>query len=432
MLRPILCTALLACTFGASAADWQREFFSPMTNELPATRGVAVDDIGYVHLQAFNKHPWSDQYDFAHQYTIDAEGEHPWIWGLSAVSRASDCGVFARGGQRLDCIIANPAPSEEARLEMRSAQGANVLWQAPLPAGFTLLDASIPMPDEALAIGTTTGQAGTELTVLQGNGGPLQILSSVPACAQPDQTLTASAFRMPRYFFEQLRLVKVCSGTGGPVVSVESFDRWSGQWTLLAQQVGTPSIQYTHVAMNAYGKAFALGAHGNGFHELLASGIHGDPWLSIMLPGNTPIEAFVANTHAVVIVSASTDPNTFAPDSMLRFDLQAGFWPMFVPTHALATFDARHYTLSSEGALVIAGRDTTQPILSEQIWQLGLDGQRHVVAALPLAANETSIGTPQLLAAPGNGLVVARTLQRDTGWGNPHIGVRVNRYDLLP
>ena len=29
MIRPMLCTALLACTFGANAANWQREFFSP-------------------------------------------------------------------------------------------------------------------------------------------------------------------------------------------------------------------------------------------------------------------------------------------------------------------------------------------------------------------------------------------------------------------
>lgn len=432
MIKRIVCTALLVASSGVHAADWEREFFSPMTNELPEARGVVVDEIGHVHLQAFNKQPWSTDHELVHQYTIDAQGQIPWIWGLSSVSRKSDCGVFAREGQRLDCLVSDNGQGEEARLEMRSAYGSNIVWQTPLPAGFTLLDAGIPMADEALVIGTTAGPTGTELTVLQGNGGPLQVVSSVPACAQPGQTLTASAFRIPRYPFLPIRAVKACSGAGETTVSVESFDRWSGQWTQLAEQSAPPFITYTHVAINQNGKAFVLADHGNGFRELLSSGVYGDAWMSMTFPGNTPVEGFVVNDRAVVIVAANPDPNVVGPENVLWLDLQAGFWPMFVPTPSLATFDAQSYTLSSEGKLVIAGRDTTQPILSEQIWQVGQDGQRQVITALPLTPNETTIGTPQLVATPGNGLIVARTLSRDTGWGNPLIGVRVNHYDLLP
>lgn len=87
MLRPFLCTALLACSFGAAAKDWQNESFSPMTTELPPSRGVAVDDLGYVHLQAFNKHAWSLGYDFVHLYTIGAQGQVPWIWGQLSPTR---------------------------------------------------------------------------------------------------------------------------------------------------------------------------------------------------------------------------------------------------------------------------------------------------------------------------------------------------------
>ena len=54
MTKRIVCFALLACAFGAHAADWRVDVFNPMTNELPDDHGALVDDQGYVHLQAFN------------------------------------------------------------------------------------------------------------------------------------------------------------------------------------------------------------------------------------------------------------------------------------------------------------------------------------------------------------------------------------------
>ena len=46
MTKRIVCFALFACAFGAHAADWRMDFFSPMTNELPDDHGAQVDDQG--------------------------------------------------------------------------------------------------------------------------------------------------------------------------------------------------------------------------------------------------------------------------------------------------------------------------------------------------------------------------------------------------
>jgi hypothetical protein len=129
MLKTALTTALLTCAFGAHAADWQKEFFSSQTNELPPAQGVAVDNLGYVHLQAFNRIPGTEPYFFTHRYTLNATGQVPWTWGLTSVNRMSSCGVYAKAGQRFDCVRRDSFFGEDTRLEMRANNSSNIVWQ---------------------------------------------------------------------------------------------------------------------------------------------------------------------------------------------------------------------------------------------------------------------------------------------------------------
>ena len=432
MIRPMLCTALLACTFGANAANWQREFFSPMTNELPAARGVAVDDLGYVHAQAFNRQPWSPGYDFAHQYTFDAQGQTPWMWGLSMANRKSDCGVYAKSGQRLDCMVYAGWYGDETRLEMRARDSAQIVWQTVLPPEVELLDAGIVDENVALFVAGTTGPAGVELGVFRASGhGPADVLSVTSVCPMSGQAPIHSRFRMPDAPGESIRHLKACpTGFGTTELIVESFDANGGQWMPLAQWSLPFGANITHAALNADGKGFVLVDHGNGFRELLFSGVFDDRWLPMPIPEQGDIAAFLANERTLAIAFEGASPDAVDVASVSFFDLQGGFWPQFAQTPALSNWNAEAFTLSSEGALLIAGNQLLFPQTSHHLWQVDRFGQYQPVAPLALAANETTTEPPILRAGPNNTAVVARTITREEFFGDPQIGLRVNQFDL--
>jgi hypothetical protein len=428
----LLCTALLACTFGASAADWQREFFSPMTNELPATRGVAVDDLGLVHVQAFNRQPWSTSYDFVHQYTFDAQGQTPWMWGLAMANRKSDCGVYATSGQRLDCIVSAGWAGDETRLVMHARNSGYPLWETVLPAEVTLLDAGIAEENVAVFVGHITGPMMVEQAVFRANSyGPADVLSVVPACPMSGQAPVLTRLRMPEAPGESIRQIKACpTGFGATELIAEQFDAISGQWTTLSQRSLPFGAQVTHAEINADGKGFVLVDHGNGMREVLASGIFGNVWFQMPIPGDGEIAAFFANEDALVIATEGAAQDRIDVESVIRFDLQGGFWPQFTSTPMLVYQDAEAFALSDQGALLIAGKSPTFPQTSHQLWQIDRFGQFQPVAPLTLAANETTNEPPTLRTGPNNVVVVARTITRDEFFGEPQIGLRVNQFDL--
>lgn len=432
MIRPMLCTALLACTFGANAADWQREFFSPMTNELPVARGVAVDDLGFVHVQAFNRQPWGTGYDFAHQYTFDAQGQMPWMWGLSMANRKSDCGVYAKSGQRLDCMVYSGWSGDETRLEMRARDSAQVVWQTVLPAEVELLDAGIVQENVALFVGRIAGPAGIELGVFRASGyGPADVLSVTPVCPMSGQAPTHSRFRMPGSAGESIRHLKACpTGFGTTELIVETFDANGGQWIPLAQWSLPFGADITHAALNADGKAFALILHDDDSRALLSSDTFEDRWMSMPLPIQGNVAAFVANARALAIAVEGASPDVVDIESVIFFDLQGGFWPQFAPTPVLSNWNAEAFALSSEGALLIAGNQPQFPQTSHHLWRVDRFGQYQPIAPLTLAANETTTEPPTLRASADNAVVIARTIVRDEFFGNPQTGIRVNRFDL--
>ncbi|MFZ5637512.1 MAG: hypothetical protein ACOY82_13115 [Pseudomonadota bacterium] len=428
----LLASSLSVFACGAQAADWQREFFSPMTNELPATRGVAVDDLGYVHVQAFNRQPWSTDYDFAHLYTFDAQGQTPWMWGLAMANRKSDCGVYAKSGQRLDCLVYAGWSGDETRLQMQAAGGSQTLWQTFLPAEVELLDAGIAEQNVALFVGHIVGPAGVELGVFRASGyGPADVLSVMSVCPMSGQAPAISRFRMPDAPGESIRHIKACpTGFGATELIAEQFDAISGQWTTLSQRSLPFGAQVTRAEINADGKGFVLVDHGNGMREVLASGIFGNMWFQMPIPGDGEIAAFFANEDALVIAVEGAAQDRIDVESVIRFDIQNGFWPQFTPTPMLATQDAEAFALSGQGALLVAGKSPTLPQTSHHLWQIDRFGMFQPVAPLTLAANETTNEPPTLRIGPNNVVVVARTIVREEFFGEPQIGLRVNQFDL--
>jgi hypothetical protein len=431
-LSSLLCSALFALSCGAQAADWQREFFSPMTNELPPTRGVVVDDLGYVHTQAFNRQPWSADYVFAHQYTFDAQGQSPWGWDLSMANRKSDCGVYAKSGQRLDCMVFSGWSGDETRLEMRARNSAQIVWQTLLPAEVELLDAGIVQENIALFVGRIAGPAGIELGVFRASGyGPADVLSVTSVCPMSGQAPIHSRFRMPVAPGESIRHLKACpTGFGTTELIVETFDANGNQWIPLAQWSLPFGTDVAHTAINADGKAFALVDHGNGLRELLASGIYADMWFAMPIPAQGDIAAFVANERALAIAIEGAAPDIVDVDSVIYFDLQGGFWPQFIPTPMLFNWHAETFALSSQGALLIAAMQPVFPQTSHHLWQIDRFGQSQPIAPLMLAANETTTEPPILRASADNAIVIARTIVREEFFGDPQTGIRVNRFDL--
>jgi hypothetical protein len=429
MFKRFVCATLIACSFGAHAGDWQQEFFSPMSNELPASRGVAVDDLGFVHLQAFNKQPWSSGYDLAHLYTFNAQGQAPWIWGLSSVNRTSDCGVYAKSGQRLDCFVTSGFNGDQTRLEMRSRYSAQIVWQTALPGEVKLLDASIPAENIALLVGKLTGIGGDELGVFRvSGGGTVDVLSISPACPQPGQVMISSRLRMPAQENGMIRHAKACWNSFGTTdLILEQFVPWTGQWTTLSTWVIPHGTRLTHSAINAGGEGFALVEQNSGFRELIHTHGFSGQWQPLPVPPLNAIVAFLANDRALAIVSRTSNKSAAAgADTVTRFDLQGAFWPNTQVFDGLQSIVPQGHALSSEGELIVVGYPGFSRTRLQSVWQANRYGKLTAVASLPFSMNEVTLGNMHVVGGPNNVAVVARNIERD----GVQIGVRINQYAL--
>jgi hypothetical protein len=436
-----LSAALLTCSFGANAVDWQQEFFSPLTNELPPTRGVTVDDQGYVHLQAYNRFADGGPYFLAHQYTIGASGQVPWIWGLSSVDRMSDCGVYAKAGQRLDCFRVNGFGGEETRLEMRSAYGSNIVWQSSLPAEITLLDASIQQQDEALLFGRIDSSGpggGSELAVLRANSyAPAEVLSVVPACPSSAQTLTTLRTHLPKEPGQPVRVVKACWNSFGTTdLSLDEFDPQSGQWNTRSIWAIPFGASLARAEIGPQGRPYALVEHHAGFRELLSVPAFADQWWPLPFPVQDKIAAFLVGQQGLTVVSVASDPLNSAnielntPYDVTWFDDQNG-WPMITMHRfeGLGEISPKAYALSSEGDVLVAGSPLHAAGQADRLLLARRDRELMPIAELPLSPDETDVGTTYLIGGANNVAVVARTIARDEGFGDPQTGVRVNQYE---
>lgn len=428
MLKSLSCALLFACAASAHAADWQRDFFSPMTNELPPTRGAVVDDLGYVHLQAFNRQQWAQTHDLVHQYTLAADGSVPWIWGLSQANGMSDCGVFARGGERLDCLLRSEWGMDFVQLELRGI-GGHVQWQTLLPPEATLRAASIPSSGTALVVAEADAGGAPDTLVFEiSPWGQTEVLSVTSACPQAGQVLRASALAMPQDAFAPIHRVKACWNSYGTTdLIAEQFDRQTRQW----QPVATQSLWYgesiERAAIAADGASYLIGRDSDGQRQLWTT----QPWWAGWFPHWLPdgeVVAFEAGAQGLLAGLQPADPH--APVVIAWAMPQTGGWPQFQLFPQYAGPATVRMSATADGAALILRTLQTGGIAEEHLDLAYPDGRLIGIAPLPLAPGETLAGPSYALPTPDGGAVVARTVQGSAEFGPEAIGVTVQRYAL--
>jgi hypothetical protein len=449
-LSGALSAALLTWSFSAIAVDWQQDFFSPQTNELPPLRGVRVDDQGFVHLQAYNRFISDKHYFLSHQYTIRADGQIPWIWGLSQVDRMSDCGVYARAGQRLDCSRRRSRwfwDAEETVLQMHSTQSSNLVWETTLPGEVHVVDAAIqqPNPNEALILGRIDSPDHPslhELGVFRANShGPAEVLSVIQACPHPGQTLTMLRSYVPKQAWEPIRVIKACWNSFGTTdLFIDEFNPQTQQWTMRPHWPLPYGTWLAQAELGPQGQAYALIEDGAGFRQMLtAPAVLDYHWWAMPLPTQGKVAAFMVGDKGAALVSmayaqsSSSDIFAYPHYDVTWFDDSNG-WPMITmqPLQDLGGISPKAFALSSEGDMLIVGSPQSNPAhaLPDQLLFVSRNRDWWPIAQLWPLLGETDIGNTYLIGGPNHVAVIARTIYRDTGNGQPEIGVRVNQYDL--
>jgi hypothetical protein len=214
----------LTTSLNLQASAWDTEFFSPLQNELPPAHGVVVDELGYTHLQVFNRKPGDSNYFQAQLYTLNSAGQAPWMSGLQSIEHKSDCGVFAKYGQRLDCFEPTGFVGYPTTLVMRSPNSAKVVWQSELPVGQSLLDASITQENVALVVGKGFSRDRNLIQVINiDSNGAQTFLGETRACPTGAEWID-SKLRMPKNTGETIRELRTCRNSVGTELSVNTFD----------------------------------------------------------------------------------------------------------------------------------------------------------------------------------------------------------------
>lgn len=429
---------LLLCT-AADASPWQQAFFSPLTNALPPARGLAVDEIGHVHVQAFNRGPQGSDYTMFHAYTMAADGSVPWIWGLSPVEGMSDCGVYARGGQRLDCVRRGGGSSTYPVLEMRSRHGSDVVWQAALPPESIVRDASIPSEDSALVVIERDAAGLREIVVQRFENGVPETLAATPACPFAAQSLIGSVFRMPVDANGRIHHVRACrNGFGSVELAHESFDATLGVWSQLSvQTIFQGGIE--QIALSPDGLAFAL-VQENRQRMLWASADAPGPWSPHAFDFDGKVAFFAAGAQGLVVAGYSPAPDSaealcgLGLDMVGWFDLDTGLSAQWIPVSALSDAAPLGFALTDTGELVFVGK-YGQGASQDVVQVVYRSGQSKEIGLLELAANEASVGSAHVQWMPstdgqGPGVVVARNVARADAFGGQSLGVRVDQLPL--
>ena len=441
MLRQLVCSTLLACSFGAHANDWQREFFSPISNELPKSRGVAVDELGFVHLQAYNRYTVGvPAYFLAHQYTIRSDGQIPWAWGLSEVDRMSNCGVYAKAGQRLDCKRSTGFWGEETRLEMRGSNNGYVVWENTLPGNVTLLAASIPQQNQALVLGRLDSPQGVRLGVYRVDSQwPAYILSLAPACAHSGEMLLGLRATMPQQPGEPIRVVKACLNSfGGVYLKLKEFDPQSGVWSTDSSWAMPLNSWVTHMEIGPQGQPYVMTEDDRGVRSLLTVSEITGQWLPVPMPIQDRVAGFFVGHQGLVIVNVrpSGQFSEYLLGPNLEYSISwldnGAFWPDIHHFGEFEDLSVKTFALSSDGDVIVLGSSMHTRTRIDRLLLARRDRQLRLIGMSYLLPNETAVGTTYLIGGPNNTAVVARTITRDQGLGNPQIGVRVNQYDLPP
>ncbi|MBL8300830.1 MAG: hypothetical protein JNN30_21015 [Rhodanobacteraceae bacterium] len=176
-MRELLSAALLAAlaVTNAAAADWTQFLGSnPAFPTQLAENGLAVDASGYVAVQTYNRLAWSGKIEFVHEYTLAADGNIPWIWGLVGRGASEEMlpqGVAQQDGRRLVWLTRTDNPwsirDELSLLSPNSSQPS--LWLAEPRNDGRVTNVVSGGNDGAFALRLLDGGAGFEVIAFDGS-----------------------------------------------------------------------------------------------------------------------------------------------------------------------------------------------------------------------------------------------------------------------
>jgi hypothetical protein len=413
-------TLIMSVVLGSNvfSAPWQYEFTGPFTNELPLSNGVAIDEFGFTHVQAFNRQPNSSAYFLAHTYSLNAQGQTPWIWGLNNVDRMSDCGVAARNGQRLDCFQQTSFLGDEHKLVLRS--NSQNVWSTVIPGHTRLLNFSITDNNTALVVFKNERIAGSILTVASIQNGNLTKLIEAPFCEGANVWLS-STFQMPKNLSDPVLQLKSCGNSAGTELSLSTFDVSTALWTTQTNWFVPSTSEINHVALNEAGKAFAV-LDTQGMQHLLSTHQSGT-WNLYPLALN-PVQDLLVNNEKLVLISARNGAKIYGPSVVTWIDVNSFFAPITREFPELESRAIQGMALSSDNQLIIASEPNRSRERQATVISVDQQGGLNQIW-LPYNRDESRVGKTYVFGGPNQVALIARSIQSG---GNTT--VRVNQLDL--
>ncbi len=435
-MRGMLCAAVIAAlaSANAGAADWTKVLDSdPGFPTRLAVRGLAIDDAGFVAVQTYNRLAWSGQIEFIHEYTLDANGQVPWIWGL--VGRGYSEGFAPRGVDQRDGfrLIAlertddawSPVRDELAVVQPGSSQPSG--WLSEPRIDGHVVGAVSGGHEGGFALRALDAGAGFEVVAFDGPSPRWRTTVQPCAPGAAPQHLTIDyasplAWPMPH----AVSVAGSCDDGIGPVqIFVQRFDTQDGAPAALDARFANPDAELLQLAFSPTHEAVAVFGTPWPHKEVHRIGAPGAPSLPPDLLFMDQVTAFAPGAGdglAIVGTDFAGEPAvaTVKPFQPTSFPL---------PQAGLSAFPGGGWAFAS-------GRDDRR--LAFRVETGGLTPLLRLVGLDALGGLEWT-GTiadvldgsvPQAIPAkdPAGGFVVAV----DTQDANGTIGVHVQRVGSLP
>ena len=186
------------------------------------------------------------------------------------------------------------------------------------------------------------------------------------------------------------------------------------------------------------GQPYVMTEDDRGVRSLLTVSEITGQWLPVPMPIQDRVAGFFVGHQGLVIVNVRPSgqfseyllgPN---PEYSISWLDNGAFWPDIHHFGEFEDLSVKTFALSSDGDVIVLGSSMHTRTRIDRLLLARRDRQLRLIGMSYLLPNETAVGTTYLIGGPNNTAVVARTITRDQGLGNPQIGVRVNQYDLPP
>lgn len=272
-MKGILSVAMVAAlaSANAGAADWTRFLgSSPYFPTQLAGHGLAIDDAGYVAVQAYNRLEWSGHIEFTHEYTLAADGSIPWIWGLVGRNGSHEIapqGVEQRDGYRVVWMIRADDPwSSHDELSVVSPNSSQPgAWLREARSGGRVVKFASGGNEGAFALRALDAGSGFEVVAFDGSYPNWR--ATVQPCAAGIDPANLEIDYSPAGAWPMLHTLSVAGscddGVASPHLFVQRFDTLDGTQAATEWLFASPDSELAHLAFSTA-------------HELVA--IYDTPW----------------------------------------------------------------------------------------------------------------------------------------------------------